>query len=166
MVESIEEFEVFETVEEIVLPAPGFGDAYLVPEPELGNIEISPHLFLRGCTATQEAELPHISSTPGQRAVQGHGFWRNINCPAGTRARVRTWLERRPSGAGSRWSRVGTRGDEVVFAGGGRGRRATGRFPCRGTALGVFRTVTDVDLVGFLDSPGVRLSRERLIACS
>lgn len=111
------------------------------------------------CFFETRGDRVHISG----RDASGHGWWININCPSGTKAVVTVQLQEHKDGD---WRNVGTVGRATVFAGGGRGRRATGRAHCTSTARKRWRSVIDVDLVGRPDDPRKLTTQEVSLPCT
>lgn len=113
------------------------------------------------CAFTQHGDRAHISSSGGPRAVQAHGWWQKGNCKA-TIATVTVQLQKK---IGTRWVDVGRQGSGEFGAGGGRGKRATARYECKGTARTTYRSWVDVNVHGILDTPGAYWSAEVTLNC-
>ena len=111
------------------------------------------------CSFRTDGDRVHISGTE----ASGHGWWINVNCRPGTKAVVTVQLQELKDGD---WKNVGTVGKATVLSGGGRGKRATGRAACVGTAEMRWRSVVDVNLVGALDDPFKFTTGEVPLPCS
>ncbi|MUN41087.1 hypothetical protein [Actinomadura litoris] len=86
---------------------------------------------------------PHI--TRGEVSV--HGWWEKISGKA-TKAKVTVWLQ---AHKGAKWKTVAT-GKRTV--GPGSSKRANAREKCKNRTTKVkFRTVVDVDIIGYTDGP-------------
>lgn len=103
----------------------------------------------------------HISSTP-PRAASAHGWWLRIDNEAAL-ALVRVQLQIKRAGL---WLDVGPPGSKVVMSGGGSANRASARVPCVGFDTHEWRSVVDVDLVGYLDSADRHVTPARLLPCA
>ncbi|MGK5448822.1 hypothetical protein [Streptomyces radiopugnans] len=88
----------------------------------------------------------HFSrDVPG--TINAHGWWTKTSGPA-TSAKVTIWLQVR---SGSLWRNLDT-GVKTVGPGGGRGKRANASWECTNLiARNDFRSVVDVDIVGYAD---------------
>ncbi len=95
-------------------------------------------------------DRPHVSSTPPPE-MSAHGWWVRFSGPA-TRAKVTIQLQQRTGGG---YVNVGRRGVQIVGPGGGAGNRATARARCHVYKGGLYtyRSVIDVDIIGFNDTP-------------
>jgi hypothetical protein len=102
----------------------------------------------------------HLSSGD----VSGHGWWRNLGCPA---AQADVTVKIQAFYTDGVWRTVGRIGKARVFSGGGSGNRATGRVTCRSMTQGLygFRSVVDVDLVGVNDGAGVGITPPQNLSC-
>lgn len=97
----------------------------------------------------------HISKRPPFE-VSSHGRWWLENFRLGqrpTRADVTVWLQVKKGNSWVTVSRKTERVKEGAKKDGGRGKRATARFTCKNLNSTVWRSVVDVDLVGFRDTP-------------
>ena len=103
----------------------------------------------------------HISSTPPPTA-SGHGWWERIDNEA-IEAVVTVQLQINRAGL---WLDVGSPGSSVVKSGGGSANRVTARVACVGSDPHEWRSVVDVDLVGYLDSADKKITPPRLLPCS
>lgn len=110
-----------------------------------------------------KGDFVHISTSGGPRAASGHGWW--IHPDPSLRADVTVQLQIQKGGT---WVSVGPPGPPARLAPGdpGRGKRATGRANCTGTATMNWRSLIDVDVVDKIDSPGKTITETRPIPCS
>lgn len=63
------------------------------------------------------------------------------------------------------WIDVGQPGSERVKPGGGSANRANARVVCINSETSTWRSVVDVDIVGYADSPNQRITPERAVRC-
>lgn len=103
----------------------------------------------------------HISSTP-PRAASAHGWWVRIDNEASV-ALVQVQLQIKRAGL---WLDVGSVGRQIVKSGGGSANRVSARVPCVGSDVHEWRSVVDVDLVGYLDSADRHVTPARLLPCA
>ena len=103
----------------------------------------------------------HISRTP-PRAASAHGWWERIDNEAPL-ALVTVQLQIKRLGP---WLDVGAPGSEVVKAGGGSANRANARVPCVGFGVHEWRSVVDVDLIGYVDSAERTITSARTLPCA
>lgn len=110
-----------------------------------------------------KGDFVHISTSGGPRAASGHGWW--IHPDPSLRADVTVQLQVQK---GATWVDVGPPGPPARLAPGdpGRGKRATGRANCIGTATMNWRSLIDVDVVDKVGSPGKTITTPRPIPCS
>jgi hypothetical protein len=104
----------------------------------------------------------HLSSTPPP-AMSAHGWWRRISGPA-TQARVTVQIQQHWGG----WVSVGSPGVATVRSGGGAGNRATARVGCHQYAgrTYTYRSIVDVDIIGYNDTPEKLYTPARETNCS
>jgi hypothetical protein len=102
----------------------------------------------------------HYSSTDGD--VSGHGWWTNVDCPKGTKAKVKVYLQEYYSDGKLRTKNVGSK---TVYAGGGSANRAVARHTCQGKAVAGWRTQIDVDLVNISDTDNIGQSGVENLKC-
>lgn len=94
----------------------------------------------------------HISSS-APTAVSGHGWWQMVSGPAGVKAKVTVFLQAQDTHG--KWTTVNT-GYKIVYSGGGSANRASAQKQCTNLVQRVvWRTLIDVDLIGYNDTPGV-----------
>jgi hypothetical protein len=103
----------------------------------------------------------HLSSSP-PRAVSAHGWWVRIDNEAPL-ALVSVQLQIKRAGL---WLDVGSAGSKVIKSGGGSANRVRARAPCVGSDVHEWRSVVDVDLVGYLDSADRHFTPTRLLPCA
>jgi hypothetical protein len=130
------------------------GDSALAPAQDAG-------LF------TGRGDHVHISSTP-PRSASAHGWW-TIDASVGeppTQAIVTVRLQMKIQDESSEmWIDAGEPGSERVKPGGGSANRATARVECRNSARTIWRSVIDVDIIGYADSPNQTITDEQAIPC-
>jgi len=107
------------------------------------------------CEFTQRVDYVHISSTSTRRAVQSHGNWDNENCNYAL-ADVTTQIDKR-NVLGFYYA-VGTQGKGRLAPNprgltSGPPGRVTAHYDCNGTAANMWRSWTDIDIVGYNDAP-------------
>jgi hypothetical protein len=102
----------------------------------------------------------HHSATAGD--VSGHGWWVNINCPSGTKAKVTIWLQEYYSD--HTWH-TKNQASKTVYSGGGSSNWANARKTCQGSNTVGWRTVVDVDLVNISDSDNIWITPTQNLAC-
>lgn len=108
---------------------------------------------------TRYDEVHHPAGTD---YVSGHGWWDNVDCPAGTKAKVTTWIQEYYSDGS--WRTKDT-GDKTVYSGGGSANRSNARRTCQGSATVSWRSEVDVDLVGISDSNNIGRSPTVNLPC-
>jgi hypothetical protein len=102
----------------------------------------------------------HISSTL-PRAASGHGWWEKGTSDA-TDADVTVQLQINKNGS---WVNVGELGRERMKPGGGSANRASARVACTSSVQHEWRSVVDVNLVGYPDSADKLITPARLLSC-
>ncbi|GLV87227.1 hypothetical protein Slala03_69160 [Streptomyces lavendulae subsp. lavendulae] len=112
------------------------------------------------CVFETRGDYVHVSSSAFE--ASGHGWWVNGNCPTTTAVVTVQLQEYYSDGV---WRNVGGKGKSTVRSGGGSQGRATGRGPCKSSAVTSWRSVVDVDLVGLSDSPEKLVTAGRDLAC-
>ncbi|GLX41649.1 hypothetical protein [Streptomyces lavendulae] len=112
------------------------------------------------CVFETRGDYVHVSSSAFE--ASGHGWWVNGNCPTTTAVVTVQLQEYYSDGV---WRNVGSKGKSTVRSGGGSQGRATGRGPCKSSAVTSWRSVVDVDLVGLSDSPEKLVTAGRDLAC-
>lgn len=93
-----------------------------------------------------------------------HGWWLLLEGTA-THALVTVQIQQRK---GKGWVSVGTRGAGIVKQGGGSSRRVTARARChayKGRKY-EYRSVVDVDIIGFADTPDKLVTTPTTSRCS
>ncbi|MFJ4223370.1 hypothetical protein [Microbacterium sp. NPDC089695] len=120
------------------------------------------------CTFVQRVDFVHISSSGNPMAAQSHGNWDKGNCTNYTLADVTTQIDRK--NFLGLWQAVGAPGKKRLapnpsgLTSGGAGR-VTARYVCNGTAAGSFRSYTDIDVVGYADTPNAVFSSPINLIC-
>ncbi|WP_300011905.1 hypothetical protein [Pseudonocardia sp.] len=102
----------------------------------------------------------HLSRTPPPTA-SGHGWWLRGSSDAEL-ADVTVQLQVLNNG---NWVDVGPPGRKRVKPGGGSANRANARYLCANSLQVNWRSVIDVDLVGYADSSNVAVTPPRLLSC-
>ncbi|HEX3733496.1 MAG TPA: hypothetical protein VHU91_11330 [Mycobacteriales bacterium] len=127
------------------------------PEP-VGGGESSPSVSLRDVGLFKpDGDDPHLSGGD----VSAHGWWKENHGPA-THADVTVRLQIK---RGNSWAYVGKTGKARVTVGGGRGKRATGRAKCKNTNNHQWRSIVDVDIVGYADPPDKKIVGPKTLEC-
>ena len=112
---------------------------------------------------TSHGDNVHISKSLPPTA-SGHGWW-TIGPQAGVRpthAVVTVQLQiKRTDGI---WVNVGEPGSERVKPGGGSANRANARVVCADRKKRMWRSVVDVDIIGYADSPNQKITPELPVA--
>ena len=109
-----------------------------------------------------KGDYVHLSSYY-PRAISAHGWWINISGPAtiaNVDVTIQVWL-------GGSWGWVnGPTNSGDVRSGGGSGNRVTARWPCtNSTSRFTFRSVIDVDIIGYSDPAEKLYTAPQTIAC-
>lgn len=116
---------------------------------------------------TTDGDYVHIStSNPGgPRGASGHGWWYvnpGVVGEAPTEADVTVQLQINLNG----WVDAGEPGRERTRQGtGGSANRANAFVACSNSRSHLWRSIIDVDLVGFADSPNQKITEARSIGC-
>ncbi len=102
----------------------------------------------------------HFSrDVPG--TINAHGWWTKTSGPA-TSAKVTIWLQVK---SGSLWRTIDT-GVKTVAPGGGRGKRAAANWECTNLIVkNEFRSVVDVDIVGYADGDSKLVTKTQTLYC-
>ncbi|ROS22112.1 hypothetical protein EDF22_3618 [Rathayibacter sp. PhB127] len=105
------------------------------------------------CEFIQRVDYVHISTSSSKRAAQSHGNWANSTCDYAL-ADVTTQIDKK----NLFWlhAAVGEQGKGRLGPnpkGLGRGARVTAHYDCNGTGSSNYRSWTDVDIVGYADTP-------------
>jgi hypothetical protein len=95
------------------------------------------------------------------RAASAQGWWVRIDNEAPL-AVVQVQLQIKRAGL---WLDVGSTGRRIVKSGGRSANRVSARVPCVGSDLHEWRSVVDVDLLGYLDSADRHVAPARLLPC-
>jgi hypothetical protein len=116
---------------------------------------------------TGHGDHVHISST-APRSASAHGWWTvdaNVGEPP-THAIVTVQLQMKLQDENdATWIDAGEPGSERVKPGGGSANRANARVQCKNSARTIWRSVIDVDIIGYADSPNQTITPERAIPC-
>lgn len=108
------------------------------------------------------ARYDDVHHPAGSNYVSGHGWWNNVDCPAGTKAKVKTWIQEYYSDGSWRTKNTGTK---TVYSGGGSANRSNARHTCDKYVTVSCRSEVDVDLVGISDSNNIGRSATQTFAC-
>ncbi|OZV71920.1 hypothetical protein CA850_32800 [Micromonospora echinospora] len=122
----------------------------------------SGNIVAGSCTYRQANDDPHLSS--GDASV--HGFWLYIAGTCPSKANVDVYLQAfwcDPFGCG--WVTVDS-GSGDYAPGSGSGTRANARINCSSSTEVGWRGVTDVDLPGIADPPGMYYGTPKDLPCS
>jgi hypothetical protein len=149
--------------EELPEPAiPYASNLVTVPTPSPSGVSTR---ALSACNFDQLGDYVHRSTwdkkVGAALVASGHGWWRNVNCKA-TTATVTVQLQAYMNGA---WQNKGKGTAVGIFPGGGSGKRAAAQTVCAGTTMTRWRSIVDVDLIGFADAPNKLTTPEQTIAC-
>ncbi|MFF4278980.1 hypothetical protein ACWDFH_22160 [Streptomyces kronopolitis] len=134
---------------------PAHADAHREPAGSYRAVSArSAHGFLT------KGDYAHFSHTV-RNTVNAHGWWKKIDGPA-THAKVTIWLQVK---SGSRWKTL-DKGVKTVLPGGGSNKRAVANWKCTNLIMkNHFRTVVDVDIVGYPDSPEKLVTKTQTLYC-
>lgn len=114
------------------------------------------------CTGDPQGDYLHRSSTSPFPA-SGHGWWTATSCKTGVQAVVTVQLQTYQSG---KWINVGYPGQKTVYAGGGSSNRAEANRHCSSGATSLWRSVIDVDLIGYIDTWDKLTTPQKSINCT
>ncbi|MFJ2442365.1 MULTISPECIES: hypothetical protein [unclassified Streptomyces] len=102
----------------------------------------------------------HFSHTVA-KTVNAHGWWKRLSGPA-TKAKVTVKLQVE---SGSGWKTL-TTDVKTVYSGGGSGKRAAAAWKCTNLIQKKsFRSVIDVDLVGYPDDDNKKITDTQSLYC-
>ncbi|MCC9707276.1 hypothetical protein E4N62_19535 [Streptomyces sp. MNU76] len=102
----------------------------------------------------------HFSHTVAG-AVNAHGWWKRISGPA-TKAKVTVDIQVK---SGTGWRTLNT-GTKTVYSGGGSAKRASAAWKCTNLIQrNSFRSVVDVDLVGYPDDSNKKITATQTLYC-
>ena len=109
----------------------------------------------------------HISSTKqtnGRNIASAHGWWVKGTAKA-TLADVTVQIQYKPKGSNS-WRTVETKKQRIKAKTGKNKSRVTAREACSSHSPRQFRSVVDVDLVGYIDSPEKLYTQAVTLKCT
>ncbi|MDX3132147.1 hypothetical protein PV367_20645 [Streptomyces europaeiscabiei] len=140
---------------------PAQADDNSTPQPDNSYSHQSTHTAAAGVGAfVTGGDNVHFSHTVAG-AVNAHGWWKRLSGPA-TKAKVTVDLQVK-SGAGWRTLKTGTK---TVYSGGGSGKRAPAAWKCTNLIQkNSFRSVVDVDLVGYPDDSNKKITDTQTLYC-
>ncbi|WP_369213095.1 hypothetical protein [Streptomyces flavofungini] len=95
--------------------------------------------------------------------INAHGWWKSLSGPArGVKAKVTVWLQVKRGGA---WKTI-AEDHKNVYQGGGSGKRAAAAHKCTPyVGLLEFRSVIDVDLIGYPDDSHKKITATQKLGC-
>jgi hypothetical protein len=120
---------------------------------------------LKVCEFVQRVDWAHISSTSVYRAVQSHGNWGNVNCDYKSAVVTTMVMKKNATGV---FVNVGDAGKKTLRPASSltSSARVTAHYRCKATGDHVFKSWTDVDIVGIDDAPNKQYSPPRTLKCS
>ncbi|MEU3963301.1 hypothetical protein AB0F42_26425 [Streptomyces buecherae] len=93
--------------------------------------------------------------------LNAHGWWENMGGPA-KKAKVTVQIQVKD---GKKWRTLNTAA-KTVYSGGGSGKRAAAAWKCTNLIVkNSFRSVIDVDLVGYKDDPSKKVTPSKTFYC-
>jgi hypothetical protein len=95
--------------------------------------------------------------------LSAHGWWVNHSLPPGTLANVDIKLQVLHPTFG--WLDITGWFSKNVAAGGGSANRVTARYTCSGSTYNYFRSVVDVDILGYSDPDNKLYTSQRWLPC-
>ncbi|MFF3402355.1 hypothetical protein ACFYW6_28030 [Streptomyces sp. NPDC002659] len=102
----------------------------------------------------------HFSHTV-RGAINAHGWWKRLSGPA-TKAKVTIELQVK---SGTGWRTLNT-GSKTVYSGGGSAKRASAAWKCTNLIQRhTFRSVIDVDLIGYPDQANKKITAAQTLYC-
>jgi hypothetical protein len=95
--------------------------------------------------------------------INAHGWWKNLSGPArGVKAKVTVWLQVK---RGGEWKTL-TKAAKNVYSGGGSGKRTAAAYKCTANVgVNSFRSVIDVDLIGYPDDSSKKTTATQKLTC-
>lgn len=95
--------------------------------------------------------------------INAHGWWKNLSGPArGVKAKVTVWLQVK---RGGEWKTL-TKSAKNVYQGGGSGKRTAAAYKCTyNVGQYDFRSVIDVDLIGYPDDSSKKITATQRLGC-
>lgn len=94
--------------------------------------------------------------------INAHGWWKNLRGPAGIKAKVTVWLQVK---RGGEWKTL-TKAAKNVYSGGGSGKRTAAAYKCTyNVGQYDFRSVIDVDLIGYADDSYRKVTPTQRLGC-
>lgn len=111
-----------------------------------------------------ETRGDYVHVTSGE--ASGHGWWVKLSGPA-TMAKVKIKLQTKKIRRFwfDTWPDATDWNDNTVRSGGGSRKRANARRTCNGTTVTPWRSVVDVDIIGYPDPPDVHVTPARFLEC-
>ncbi|MFD9907807.1 hypothetical protein [Streptomyces sp. NPDC059063] len=95
--------------------------------------------------------------------INAHGWWKVLSGPArGVKAKVTVWLQVK---RGGEWKTL-AKDVRNVYSGGGSGKRAAAAYKCTyNVGQYDFRSVIDVDLIGYPDDDYKKITETQRLGC-
>jgi hypothetical protein len=93
--------------------------------------------------------------------ASAHGWWFNVDCPAGTKAHTHIDLVEKLFG---QWIDVGA-GDATSYSGSGSGKWATAKSSCVNATSSQYYSLIRTDLIGRTEIPRVAQTDTMTLAC-
>lgn len=95
--------------------------------------------------------------------INAHGWWKSLSGPArGVKAKVTVWLQVK---RGGEWKTL-TKAAKNVYSGGGSGKRTAAAYKCTyNVGVYEFRSVIDVDLIGYPDDSHKKITATQKLGC-
>lgn len=108
----------------------------------------------------------HISKEKykGHSVASAHGWWVKGSAKA-TKADVTVWIQYKPKGS-NKWRTVETKKQRIKAKAGKNKARVTAREVCSSHSPRQFRSVVDVDLVGYADSSEKLYTKAVTLKCT
>lgn len=110
---------------------------------------------------TTNGDYVHISPTAPATA-SAHGWWNRGTLEA-TTANVTVQLQIQ---RGSTWYNIGSAASKIIPPGGGSAARTTARVTCKTYSPHYWRSVVDVDLIGYYDTDDKLYTPAQSIGCN
>lgn len=118
------------------------------------------------CTYRRANDNPHKTNLNRDASV--HGWWVYVSGTCPIDANVDIYLQalwRNPNGTVT-WLTVDSNSAQLKPGTGQSGRRVNARITCATQVNTLFRALTDVDLPGIIDPPGMQASPQVTLSCS
>lgn len=114
---------------------------------------------IAACVAWAVGDNTHLSSGD----VSGHGWWLRGTCDGATQALVTVHIQQLwDDGV---WRNAGNKGEGYLRPKEDSNNRITARVPCLTSVTTGWRSIVDVDIVGFADTPNRVFTPRQNLAC-